>query len=530
MSEKSRKWGIPVFLILFCFSVQIAELGVDLPFILNAGRWISDGNGFFTKDVFSMHTEYNFRIQQWFFCYITHYLHEFGGLNALRLFSGFSMAVGYYMIYKICTSFKLPRQASLLVLMLCIPLMTYFAGAYRPYLISVPLFLLETYLLLQYKHNGDVRYICCLPLLGVVMINCHAAYFLFLFIVIAPFFAEFLFKNRRKCMYLGSLSVLMFFCGIFNPYGLDMIWYPLKGVSEHSRYVIEEMSRLWDYPHLYLWSIFILGVVVFIYALIDRKCCISSYLFLGGSLVLNLYAIKLNDFLVVAMIVLFCDMYKNGCFKPKLRRIVCLTLCTVYVVLSLVFLTKAGLMSMAVFLSMVVFMLIYLSGYHVFIWLSVFLLGTSCIKKYQEIAGADLSFCVGRYVNLESSRNAVRELGKLEPNVYCAYNVGAYFEMFGCKSFLDTRAELFMKSMNGCDDLLEKYYYAMTNRDFSYIEDYDFDYAVLVNTLNNVYELNYFVEHSGNWEMVYADDYDVTAIKEEDFANVNMFIFKYIGE
>ena len=84
--------------------------------------------------------------------------------------------------------------------------------------------------------------------------------------------------------------------------------------------------------------------------------------------------------------------------------------------------------------------------------------------------------------------------------LYTDYSYGSIFEYNGYKPYLDTRAEVFTKKMNGKEDILDEYIRFNLDESFrdEFIKKYDFDYYAiqvhyteLVNYLINYEEIDY---------------------------------------
>ena len=80
-----------------------------------------------------------------------------------------------------------------------------------------------------------------------------------------------------------------------------------------------------------------------------------------------------------------------------------------------------------------------------------------------------------KYINY-LDKNANKQI-----KLYAGYNDGSYFEFSGYHPYIDGRAEIFLKSNNKKEDILDEYfsvYYGKTDI-AKFLEKYDFDYLVV---------------------------------------------------
>ena len=95
----------------------------------------------------------------------------------------------------------------------------------RPQIFSTPILLAEVFLLEKFTRSNDAKFLIPLPILSVLLINFHAAVWLMLFVLAAPFFFV---KSSRHAKFLAATLAASFLCGFINPYGLDAMTYVLR--------------------------------------------------------------------------------------------------------------------------------------------------------------------------------------------------------------------------------------------------------------------------------------------------------------
>ena len=75
------------------------------------------------------------------------------------------------------------------------------------------------------------------------------------------------------------------------------------------------------------------------------------------------------------------------------------------------------------------------------------------------------------------------------PRVYTSFIDGSYFEYKGFNCYVDPRAEVYLKSNNGKDDILKEYFDFKNGKipPAVILNKYDFDYLVIKNEIDQFY-------------------------------------------
>ena len=87
--------------------------------------------------------------------------------------------------------------------------------------------------------------------------------------------------------------------------------------------------------------------------------------------------------------------------------------------------------------------------------------------------------------------------------LYTGYNTGGYAEYMGFRSYIDPRAEVFVKKNNGKEDVMLEYY-RLQNGD-SYYKDFLDKYRFTHLMVSGSDALSVYLPHDDDYEMVYED-------------------------
>ncbi|HAB66029.1 MAG TPA: hypothetical protein DCE23_01545, partial [Firmicutes bacterium] len=97
--------------------------------------------------------------------------------------------------------------------------------------------------------------------------------------------------------------------------------------------------------------------------------------------------------------------------------------------------------------------------------------------------------------------------------LYVEFNNGAYAEYMGIKSYIDTRAELFLKNSNGKDDIFDESIHIFENDKFfdydAFVNKYGFTH-ILVNMYINS-NFDEYLQSNDKYEVVYEQHFDDTS-------------------
>lgn len=447
------------FIVIIVMAVRYCTLDNDFWFLANTGRYIVN-NGFPRIEPFTIHSDFSFVVQQWLTDVIFYYTYLLFGEIGMFILILLLFILILYLAYKLCLLVS-EKRVYLSIIVSCVIGFLYslvFVRT-RPQMFDFIILLIQLYCLELYIRKKNVKYLSVLPMLSILLINLHSSSWFMLFLFMIPYIiGAFRFKvlcfesEGYKLKPLLLVMLVMFLMGFINPYGIDNITYIFTSynnvyinaiVNEMRPPIVTNMSGLCVYLSIFL--------VLFCY-LINKKNVIKIRYFLLflGTTILALSSIKGFSFFITSAIFSLSDYLKeyftvyDKKFEKNFRFNFHYILCIFFLFICII----------------IIFNFNYLNINKAFIIESV---------KY-----------------LDKDINDDKD--KLK--VYTSYDNGAIFEYFGFKTYLDARAEVFLKSNNKKKDVIKEYY--ELQRGYldidKFLEEYNFDYLV-------IYEKDYLYNH-----------------------------------
>lgn len=321
----------------------------------------------------------------------------------------------------------------------------------RPQSLDAILLLLEIYLLELYVKKGKRYYLIGLPIISILMINFHSSLWLMLFVLLIPYFVERIKHfscEKYKIKPLLIVTILMVICGLFNPYGIEAIKYLFNsyGITAINN-MVEEMKPLTIKNGVFIFVYFALVVYSFYYNKGKNK--LRYFLLTLGTLYLAFKHYRGFLFFIICTIPALNYNFKN-LIKGKQKFL---------------FKTKSTNIFVLSFLIM-----------------CIIAAGDTLLSIDLEKRTRPSLYEVGEYFIKNVDVDAV---------VYTGYDDGGYLEYLGYKCYLDPRAEVFLKSNNHKEDILEEYY-NLQIRELDYekfLKKYNFDYLIVKESDILYYEL-----------------------------------------
>ena len=310
---------------------------------------------------------------------------------------------------------------------------------------STSIFITELYFLEKYFKTNNWKYLISLPILSILLINMHASMWLMLFCFWLPFFLNtFNFKlgkiesKKKDKKYLIIFGILMVVCGLVNPYGIKAMTYVLTsyGIPEINNFVAE--MKIPDIHNLTgIITYLELTIVVMYYIIFNKnKIQLRHFLILIGTLYLSVSSVRGILFFIIAAIYPIAINYKDNFKNNELVN-------------------KTGIIIFGIFAIILIIIPFYIMVKNkLYIMDNVIENGVNYIVKNEN----DLS-------NLK---------------VYCRYECN-YAEWVGLKTYIDTRAEVFLKKNNKKEDIFVELY-NLQNGSIDYnefINKYNFDYLIV---------------------------------------------------
>lgn len=418
-----------MFLLLLvpCVFGLVRSLDSDIWFLLNHGRYVLE-HGIPHIEPFTIHQGFHFVMQQWLSASIFWLAYSGFGAIGVKLVVMFCYMLSIYILYKICMMISDNYFIISFFVTFLVSIAFVFFMVSRPYVFSTLIFSGEFYLLENYRKTENKKYLYFLPLLSVFLINLQAAMWPMMFIFIVPYIVEtFKFKLRplkssspaRKPLYLPVL--LSVAAGLINPYGVEAMLYLFKSYGyEQINVNIREMMPLdinSAFGKIVLLSLLLVPVIYFSYkkgvislryillALGTGYMTLSSYrnLFLFALCAYFPLAAYLKDF------VLPVKQENNPKRTLFIRR---------SLIMLLVLLIPLG----------------FYGGYEA--------------SKPKNIEYALLNETIDRILDDADASGVV---------LYTGYNTGNMAEFRGLRTYMDARAEVFVKKNNKTADVFAEY-------------------------------------------------------------------------
>lgn len=468
----SKRNIIILFALLFVITIFMnLRTNNDIWFLLNHGRYVLE-HGFPTIEPFTIHENLSFVMQQWGSAVILYKVFDWFGKVGLFLLPVIMMCYFLWINYKTCMLLS-NRRYQLSVYITCFIgiFISHFFVA-RPQIFSLTLLSTELYFLEKYIYTKSWKSLISLPIISLLLINFHSSMWFMQFLFLLPYCIELFWKERKTGW--NSLKPfiviipLMIMLGLINPYGIDAINYLISSYGiEEINHTVNEMKV----PNITTMNgkiIFLaIGVVYLSYMFYQkRKISIRHFLLLIGTTYLSLSSYKGQSFFLLASVFPLALHFKKDFYREseliesKMTRVQR----SIYV-LSLLFL---------------------------FLFPLIINISTNQIVMKSGIEN-------GMNYLLENST-----IPKEKIRLYTNYNLGGYPEFLGIKSYLDPRAEVFLKANNHQSDIFKEYVELSTGdllyEDF--IEKYQFTH-LLVTTKEFLYK---YLEKDPNYQRIFFEE------------------------
>lgn len=460
------KYAYLYFFIPIALSIIVStDYDNDIWFLLNQGRYVVT-QGIPYIEPFTIHEGLDFVMQQHLaatiFYEVYHLLGAFGlsllliGVNLLILFFLYKIAL-------VMSDNRKPLSIFFAVGVNILLLMNFIRT--RPQIFTYLLLCILLYLLEKYQKEGKIKYLFLLPLLSLLEINLHASMWLMLLLFMLPYIVEntvSYFRSPQKIrvkvtpLWISLLFMIVF--AFVNPYGLDAITYIFTSYGNNEiNHLIFEMQ----YPDITTNAgMIVYGAILLVFL---------TYMFLK---------------------------------KPKLKiRHFCLLLGTTYLALT-------SYKSFAFFILGGIFPLVaYLKEY--FSKKQPLTLNSPLYRKallLLSIITILPSFFLSYHLTnpLEKVFDYLDDCSE-EVVLYTGFMEGGYSEYRGIKSYIDPRAEVFLKANNHQKDIFQEYYALQATGQLTpeeFLKRYSFTH-LLVNQKDDLYP--YLQSHPQNYSLVFED-------------------------
>jgi hypothetical protein len=427
IEDKHKKYLL-FFPLILNITIFFRGLNNDIWFLLTHGRYVIN-NGIPTVEPFTIHEGFKFVMQQWLSSVIFYVTYSWFGEYGLKLLVICAYIISMVIFYKLCMKLTLNNFfKSIIITYLYITLINVFMTT-RPFIFTNIVLLFEVYVLEMYFIEKNEKLLLILPLLSLVLINIQAAMWPMLFIIMSPFVIDSFkfhigpfrgYGAKKKQLFIAGFSMVIM--GFVNPYGFDSMVYIKNsyGVPEIND-MVGEMAPATTTTVLGLLIILICVSVTLLYIFGKSEKKSLRYILLAiGTSYISLSTVRGFIFFIC------CALYPLSVFIDEVRiprfdgkypeRTI---LIRKVLVILIIFITPVAFYRLSTF-----------------------------TNKYNS--ETDLFNNALEYV--------IKDIKEESVILYTGYNDGGLAEFKGVASYIDPRAEVFLKDNNMVSDVFIEYY------------------------------------------------------------------------
>lgn len=442
----------------------------DAWFLLNTGRYILN-NGFFYVDPFTIHEGLSMIVQQWLTTVIFWGVFNYLGDIGFYIFMTVITYILLFLHYKIVNLVSNKKLLSVIFTMLCSTLWIKYMTS-RPQMFTYMCLLIEVFILEKYIKTNNKKILYLLPLISLLQINLHASVWPIQFLVIGTFIVNGLapkkLKNEDfKVKPIIIAAIVMFIVGFINPYFYKSVLYLYYSYGDTviNRYITE--MQLSTFATTQVKHILILVVSLILLSNFSKK-----------------FKIEIRHYFLFCGFLIFAFMHNKS---------------TIYFLLIALYVIAYGLKDMKLKIKNKFISKKTINKYypHLLGLVSVIALIVTPIVSYKNINN------IFYHNDYEGAMDYLLE--HYDPDevvLYADYNNGGYPEFRGVKSYIDPRAEVFLKGFNGKEDILAEFFNKKSTT-IPYLF-YKYKFTHLLVPKNDKDLLVYLFEERDDYEIVYT--------------------------
>lgn len=428
--KRTTIFFVGIIAILIAATVMRATFYSDNYFMLANWREVLK-NGFYTTDQLSMHNTYRASVEKWLSCAILYYLYNYTGMAGIYIVMIISGCLIAYLMYKLCFYTSENRMMSLLFT--CV---MYFMGIWfftvRPQTLTTIILLIETLCLEHYARENNTKYLFIMPILSWLEMQLHSTIWPCFFLVMLPYIFDITVEgrkirvNKKKTLRLMLCGSACFGSLFINPYGAWSVFYIFRSYNNpYMNACIGELAK----PTVIEDGMFI-WVLILVFALVvgNKKMPFRYWLLCLGFFFFMFTALRNEIFFATIGAFPLCYMLRDKHVTLRYNLIPCLLIIAIGVLSSDVVNTKTG---------------------H----------DRDYIPVLDKLAS---------------------EYGVHGEDVFCDADTGSYAEYIGYHPYIDSRAEIFIKKVNGEEELYKEYYEMMVGIEYykDFVNKYNFKYLI----------------------------------------------------
>lgn len=449
------------FLLPLLYLIGNYTIDNDFWFTINQGRYVIN-NGFPHTVISTVHDGLSFIYQSWGTGTLYYLIYKYLGDIGIIIFATIIVELIIYFFYKLCllvsNNNKISILLSILFSMLLYPFLTI-----RPQLFTMLNLVLIMYFLESYIKKNKIKYLIPIPFIYLLQVNMHGIYYVPLLIFIIPHLINsFKFKikniesdgyNNKPLIITYIISILV---GFINPNTYKMFTYGFSSYGNSSlKNGIEEMNALSINNNLGIVCILVIFATYFIYFFRKNRLPIRYYLLLFGTTIIALDAYKSFYLFMICSMFPIAYIYREKELYKNDKRVIITSIVTVLITSLLVFLT------------------------------------INVNKPY--------NYDIANYLDANNDID--------NPKLYTSFYDGSYLEYRGYNCYIDPRADVFIKSNNLKEDIMEEYFDLQKGK-ISYNEflnKYNFDYLIIEKGHDILY-FNFINYDVNNYEKIYENN------------------------
>lgn len=450
VENKDRKYFL-ILPIILTITTFFRGLDNDIWFLLAHGKYVVN-YGIPTIEPFTIHEGFKFVMQQWLSAVIFFVTYSKFGEIGIEIIIAITYVLSVIIFYKL--SLKLANRnffRAIIVTYIYMGLINIFMIS-RPYVFTNLILIAEIYTLESYYIDKKKKRLILLPILSLILINMQASIWPMLFVVMIPFAAD-SFKFRfgpikgsgieKKPLILSAVSMIL--TGFINPYGIDSMMYLRNSYGIPAiNAMVQEMSPTTVDSVLGL-VIIILSVSITYYYIFNKskKWTLRYSLLALGTMYLSFLSIR-GFFFFICCAIYPLSMFIGEISLPQFDK---------------------QLPNRTIIIRKVLIVLLILITPLAFVRFYTY--------KNKDVSKIELFD--------QALQIVIKEKEKGEVKLYTGYNDGGYAEYMGVASYIDPRAEVFLKSNNLKEDIFMEYYELQNGTIFykEFLDKYNFTHVIV---------------------------------------------------
>lgn len=471
--DKKRFFKFLPYMLLIALVINAVSVyrdtNADIYFMMAEARWwISHHFDFFTIDPLSMHEGFKASFEKWLCCLIYYGMYNLfekiglSGWIGICVVEAIINSLLAFVLVRICRMSGISKNWSY-ISAYCILICLLFFRLARPQIFTYLFLALEIYLLEKSKKDLNPKLLLWLIPIAIAEINIHSTQYPILFIFIFPYLIDFLDKGGypyKKQLFFTCIG--MGLSMLINPYGINGMTYIFKSYNKYTKKIFDDLVmectplKITD-PLLFSGVLFCftLSVVLLAKHSISHRAALLNII----TSLMGFSAVRNVAFLLVSSVLLW--IYSVRLFNSSEKWH------------SLVIHWMDSLMT-RVFIAVLI--TTWILEPPIFVRYRYMSLTT---KVETEDADSTVNDDYYKHVAQEMISRLAEEKDVTGKTIFCHDDVGSFAEWKGLKPYMDTRIEIFMKIVNGREDIIQELTDMQTDAR-TFLRQNDFDYVVVL--------------------------------------------------